>query len=202
MFRILAQSAADVNMLDVVTKVDSLYNNAYNRLATIFIAGFAIVSLITGFAALIIQRMQRRSLIAERDEIIKQTKEEITQLELNVRKALAADSAIHFLEHAKNLPDDACYSIDRFCLVLLAAKHFAEAGEINGIHLSFEAVKVLQLPKASYGKDIENEHDRLLSRYNMAYTAIKESDFEKKLTTQLKSIKTKIDEWYGNLKAK
>jgi len=202
MFRILVKSVADVNMLDVVTKIDSLYNNAYNRLTAIFICGFGLVVIITGSIPFLIQWFHRRSLISEKDEIIKQTKEEIKQLERNVRKALAADSAIHFLEHAKNLPDDVCYSIDRFCLVLLAAKHFAEAGEINGIHLSFEAIKVLQMPKVSYGKDIENEHDRLSSRYDMAYTAIKESGFDEKFTTQLKSIEKKIEEWYGHLKTK
>ena len=202
MFRILAQSVADVNMLDVVTKVDSLYNNAYNRLTTIFIFGFGLVVIITGSVPFLIQWFHRRSLISEKDEILKQTKEEIKQLERNVRKALAADSAIHFLEHAKNLPTDDGYNIDKFCLVLMAAKNFAVAGEINGIHLSFEAVKMLKLPKVSYGKDIEDEHDRLLFRYDMAYTAIKEGDFEKVLTNQLKSIKKKIDEWYSNLKAK
>ena len=86
MFRILAQSVADVNMLDVVTKVDSLYNNAYNRLATIFIAGFGIVFIITGSVPFLIQWFHRRSLISEKDEIITQTTEEIKQLERNVRK--------------------------------------------------------------------------------------------------------------------
>ena len=46
MFRILAQSVTDVNILDVITKVDSLYSNAYNRLFVLFASGFALVGIL------------------------------------------------------------------------------------------------------------------------------------------------------------
>ncbi|MCK4913572.1 MAG: hypothetical protein KAI59_05380 [Planctomycetes bacterium] len=199
MFRILAQGVTDVNILDVITKVDSLYSNAYNRLFLLFAGGFALVGVLT---PLFIQLIQQRSLNEEKNSILTQTNKEIKQLKRKFEKALASDSAIHFLEHAKNLPGNDNYNIDAFCLTLLSAKQFAKAENISGIHLCFDAINVLQLPKVSFGKDIEKEHSRLLSRYDMAYTAIKESGFEKDFTTQLKSIKTKIEEWYGHLKDK
>lgn len=196
MFRILAQGVTDVNMLDVITKVDSLYSNAYNRLFLLFAGGFALVGVL---APLFIQFIQRRSLIAEKDSILTQTKEEIKQLGRKFEKALASDSAIHFMEHAKNLPNYEGNAIDAFCLLLLAAKNIAKTEEISGIHECFNAIDVLQLPKYSMGRDIKEEHARMLSRYDMLHTAIRESDFEKKFTTQLKSIETKIKNWYSNL---
>jgi hypothetical protein len=198
MFRILAQCVTDVNILDVITKVDSLYNNAYNRLSTIFLAGFAIIITVMG----LIQWWQRRSLLEEKDEILKQTKEEITRLERKFEKALAAESAEHFMELAKNQPYNDGYNIDKLCLFLLAAKKFAEAEDINGIYRSLEAIEAMQLPKVSFGKDIEREHAKLLSQYDMAYTAIKECGFEKRFTTQFNSIKTKIEDWHRHLKDK
>ena len=202
MFKIIAQSITDVNIIDVITKIDSLYDHAYIRLSTIFLAGFGVVAIITGSAPFLIQWLHRRSLIAEKDTILKQTKEEITQLERKFGKALAADSAMHFLEHAKNLPYNDGYNIDTFCLFLLAAKRFAEAEDINGIHRSLEAIEAMKLPKCSFDKDIEKEHSKLLSQYNMAYTTIKERGFENQFTTQFNSIKTKIEDWYSHLKDK
>ena len=161
MFRILAQSVTDVNTLDVITKVDSLYSNAYNRLFVLFASGFALVGILT---PLFIQLIQRRSLIAEKDSLLTQTKEQIKQLGRKFEKALAADSGIHYLEHAKNLPDYQGDSIDAFCLVLLSAKKFAEAEDINGVHLCFEAIESLQLPKYSLGRNIESDHSTFLSR--------------------------------------
>ncbi|NQT03923.1 MAG: hypothetical protein HQ580_17995 [Planctomycetes bacterium] len=196
MFRILAQGVTNVNMLDVITKVDSLYSNAYNRLFLIFAGGFALVGVL---APWLIQLIQRRSLIAEKDSILTQTKEEIKQMGRKFEKALAADSAIHFLEHAKNLPNYEGDTIDAFCLALLSTMKFAEAEDINGIHLCFEAIEKLQLPMYSLGRNIESDHSMFLSRYDMVYTAIRESGFEKKFTTQLKSIETKIKNWYSNL---
>ena len=196
MFRILAQSVTDVNMLDVITKVDSLYNNAYNRLFLLFTGGFALVGVL---APWLIQLIQRRSLIAEKDSILTQTKEEIRQLGRKFEKALASDSGIHFMQHAKNLPNNESYTIDAFCLILLAANKFAEAEEISGIHECFNVINVLQLPKYSMGRDIKEEHARMLSRYDMLHAAIKENGFEQKFTTQLKSIETKIENWYSNL---
>jgi len=172
MFRILAQSVTDVNMLDVITKVDSLYNNAYNRLFLLFTGGFALVGVL---APWLIQLIQRRSLIAEKDSILTQTKEEIRQLGRKFEKALASDSGIHFMQHAKNLPNNESYTIDAFCLILLAANKFAEAEEISGIHECFNVINVLQLPKYSMGRDIKEEHARMLSRYDMLHAAIKES---------------------------
>lgn len=196
MFRILAQCVTDVNMLDVITKVDSLYNNAYSRLILIFTAGFALVGIVVPW---LIQLIQRRSLIAEKESILTQTKEEIKQMGRKFEKALASDSAIHFLEHAKNLPSYEGNAIDAFCLTLLSIKKFAEAEDINGIQVCFEVIEKLQLPKYSLGRNIESDHSMFLSRYDMVYNAIRESGFEKKFTTQLKSIKTKIKNWYSNL---
>jgi len=174
MFRILAQGVTNVNMLDVITKVDSLYSNAYNRLFLIFAGGFALVGVL---APWLIQLIQRRSLIAEKDSILTQTKEEIKQMGRKFEKALAADSAIHFLEHAKNLPNYEGDTIDAFCLALLSTMKFAEAEDINGIHLCFEAIEKLQLPMYTLGRNIESDHSMFLSRYDMVYTAIRESGF-------------------------
>ncbi len=198
MFRILVQCVTDVNILDVITKVDSLYNNAYTRLSTIFIAGFTIIITMMG----LIQWWQRRSLREEKDEILKQTKEEITRLERKFEKALAAESAEHFMELAKNQLDNDGYNLDKLCLFLLAAKKFAEAEDIKEISRSLEAIEAMQLPKHSFGKNIEREHAKLLLQYDMAYTAIKERGFKNQFTTQFNSIKTKIEDWHHHLKDK
>jgi len=199
MFRILAQCVTDVNILDVITKVDSLYNNAYIRLWMFIAAVFALVGI---FIPFLIQSIQRRSFIAEKDEILKQAKNEIKQSERKFEKALAAKSAMHFMELAKNQPYNDGYNLDNLCLFLLVAKEFAEAEDINGIYRSLESIEAMQLPKVSFGKNIEREHAKLLSQYDMAYTAIKECGFEKQFTTQFNSIKTKIEDWHRHLKDK
>lgn len=114
-------------------------------------------------------------------------------------KALADDSAIHFLEHAKGLPDYESFPIDKFSLLLLSAKRFAESENINGIHRSFEFIKALKMPTNPFSRNIESQHDMLLSQYHMTCKAIRKSGFEKEFATQLKSIETKIRNWYSNL---
>ena len=126
-------------------------------------------------------------------------KKELTKQSRKFEKALASDSGIHFMEHAKNLPYSDDNAIEKLCLVLYAIANFAKSEETGGIHDCLEAIRVLQLPNYSMGRDINEEHNRMLSRYNMAYTAIKENGFEERFKTKLKSVVTKIEDWYSNL---
>ena len=138
-------------------------------------------------------------------ETLKQdTNENIKKTKADLKKALAVDSGIHFMEHAKNLPNfgsDAIGSnvIERLSLVLYAVESFAKGEETSGISDCLEAISVLQLPRYSMGRDYNEDHNRMLSQYNMAYTAIKENGFEEKFKIQLKSIEKKIGDWYSNL---
>jgi len=113
-------------------------------------------------------------------------------------KALASDSGVHFMEHAKNLyTDDSAF--EKLRLFLYAIANFAKSEEIGGIHDCLEATSKLQLPNRPMGRDIQKEHNRMLSRYNIAYAAIKENGFEERFKTQMEPIKTKIESWYSNL---
>jgi len=169
----------------ILNKVENFYNNRMNYLLWTMGVGLAIVGILV---PMFLEGQRKRSF-----------KRELGIQSRKFEKALAADSGIHFLEHAKGLPPSEEYSIDALCLVLLAIEKFAEAEEINGIYLCAEAIESLQLPRYSLGRDIEDQHNNLSYRYDMACTAIKESGFEKKLASQLKSVKTKIEEWYSNL---
>ena len=131
-------------------------------------------------------------------------KKELTKQSRKFEKALASDSGIHFMEHAKNLPNfgsDAIGSnvIERLCLFLYAIANFAKGEEISGINDCLKTICRLQMPRYSMGRDFNEDYNCMLSRYNMAYTAIKENGFEGRFKTQLKSVETKIESWYNNL---
>jgi len=126
----------------ILDRAETFYNNRMNTLlwtmSIIMTVGLAIVGI---FIPIILEWQRKRSF----------TKELVTQ-SLKFEKALADDSAIHFLEHAKGLLHDESFVIDKFSLLLLSAERFAEAENINGIHRDFEFIKALQMPRYSLGR--------------------------------------------------
>lgn len=173
----------------ILDRAETFYNNRMTYLLWT-------MGILIGIGAIIVPLVVNGLIQYQRK--ISFTKELVAQ-SLKFEKALADDSAIHFLEHAKGLLYDESFVIDKFSLLLLSAKRFAEAENINGIYRGFEFIKALQMPRYSLGRDIKSQYDMLLSRYDMVCIAIRKSGFEKEFATQLESIKKKIEDWYKAL---
>lgn len=173
----------------IVDRSETFYNNRMSDLlwtmGIIMTVGLGIVGILI---PMLLERHRERNF---EKELAKQSRK--------FEKALASDSGIHFIEHAKNLPYTDDNAIEKLCLVLYAIANFAKSEEISGIHGCFEDIRVLQMSRYSMGKDINEEHNRMLSRYNTAYTAIKENGFEERFKTELKSVAIKIEDWYSSL---
>lgn len=173
----------------IIDRSEKFYDRQMTHLLWVMGALMAIGGTIIGIIIPMIE--ERRRKISFKEELTKQSRK--------FEKALASDSGIHFMLLAGNLPYSDDNAIEKLCLVLYAVANFAKSEEIGGIHDCLEAISMLEMPSYSMGRDINKEHNRMLSQYNRAYAAIKENGFEERFKTQMEPVKTVIENWYSNL---
>ncbi len=167
MFEILAHSVpADVNALDLLTKVGDFYSQAFYMLVTVLSVGLIVVGIVMPY---VIHRLQQRSfrkteeklqkqiaetrddafheieaktvsvenrILKKQGEVEKGLVEKQEEMEQRLLKRMAIESAWQYATHAGILPEDKINRTYAMYLYLESATYFAVAGNESQIYSS------------------------------------------------------------------